>query len=804
MISHIKNSLLLRLTVFTVLILGIGTVAVGIWIPNLIKQNAIADATSAAQETVNQYKTLRKYYVQNVIKKVVGKSDVKASFNHKDVDKTVPLPATMIHDMSALLKDEGTSIKLYSAYPFPNRDNRELDQFGKDAWEHLKNNPDGIYVKTFANNGTNSVRVAIADKMVADACVNCHNAHPDTPKVGWKLGDVRGVLEVDALIDGQLANGVVTAKKIVLCLVVMAIVIVAFLWLAIRHWVVAPLKESVNIVNRVIADDLDSAIEVKNEDEVGKLLLAFSTLQSTFRERLEHGLEEAKESGRIKQALDNVKASVMVVDPNLNIIYINETAQDMFHNAEVEIRTELPEFEANRVLHTNVSEFYRNSEVQQSTLENLNSTLSSEIKLGDRTFSIIANPVIDAQGERIGTVFEWNDRTSELGVEKEVQSLVDGALAGDLSQRIGLDGKEGFFKRLSQGINNMIDVSERVVNDTIRVLGGLARGDLTEQIEEEYSGRFNQLKMDANETAAKLTEIVSQIKESSGLVSAAASEISEGNLNLSQRTESQAASLEETSSSMTEMTSTVQQNAQNSKQANELAIGAREQAEKGGEVVSNAVSAMGEINEASDKISDIIGVIDEIAFQTNLLALNAAVEAARAGEQGRGFAVVASEVRNLAGRSATAAKEIKELIEDSVKKVDEGRKLVNQSGETLEEIMRRVKEVTDIIGDITLASQEQATGIEQVNKVIIQMDEATQQNAALVEQASASAESMSEQSNGLNRLVEFFNIQSLEDSDTVQSSGKQVRNDKQSSDRSWSDAEGMQQAVGDDLGWEEF
>src|SRR4029077_6425320 len=218
--------------------------------------------------------------------------------------------------------------------------------------------------------------------------------------------------------------------------------------------------------------------------------------------------------------------------------------------------------------------------------------------------------------------------------------------------------------------------------------------------------------------------------------------ISKGNLNLSQRTEQQASSLEETASSMEEMTSTVKQTADNAGQANQLAMAARQQAEKGGAVVSLAVSAMGGINAASKKIADIISVIDGIAFQTNLLALNAAVEAARAGEQGRGFAVVATEVRNLAGRSATAAKEIKGLIQDTVSKVDEGSKLVTQSGATLEQIVTAVKKVTDIVTEIAPASNAQSSGIEQVNKAVMQLDELTQQNAALVEQASAASQAM--------------------------------------------------------------
>jgi methyl-accepting chemotaxis protein len=235
-------------------------------------------------------------------------------------------------------------------------------------------------------------------------------------------------------------------------------------------------------------------------------------------------------------------------------------------------------------------------------------------------------------------------------------------------------------------------------------------------------------------------------------------EISQGNTNLSSRTEEQAASLEQTASSMEEMTQTVRQNADNAAQANQLALAARDQAEQGGQVVGKAVQAMSGINASARQIADIIGVIDEIAFQTNLLALNAAVEAARAGEQGRGFAVVASEVRSLAGRSATAAKEIKELIQDSVRKVEDGSVLVTQSGSTLEKIVASVKKVSDIVAEIAAASREQSSGIEQVNRAVMQMDELTQQNAALVEEATAASQAMAEQVRGLNEMLARYQV----------------------------------------------
>jgi len=293
-----------------------------------------------------------------------------------------------------------------------------------------------------------------------------------------------------------------------------------------------------------------------------------------------------------------------------------------------------------------------------------------------------------------------------------------------------------------------------------RVAREIAEGKLGHAITVKRNDELGQLLGAFRSMDERLSAIVGEVRHGSGSVSTAAQQIARGNDDLSQRTQEQASSLEETASSMEEMTSTVKQNAENASHANQLARGAREQAERGGEVAAQAVVAMKEINVSSRKIAEIVSLIDEIAFQTNLLSLNAAVEAARAGEQGRGFAVVATEVRNLAQRSAGAAKEIKGLINDSAEKVKAGSELVDQSGKALAEIVDSVKKVTDIVAEIAAASQEQSAGIDQVNNAVSQMDEMTQQNAALVEEAAAAARAMQEQAGELARQVAFFRLQS--------------------------------------------
>jgi methyl-accepting chemotaxis protein len=339
-----------------------------------------------------------------------------------------------------------------------------------------------------------------------------------------------------------------------------------------------------------------------------------------------------------------------------------------------------------------------------------------------------------------------------------VGGIVQAAVAGDFSKRVALDGKAGMILNVGTMINSLCDNVGKALHDLVDMLSALADGDLTSRITRDYRGDFARLKDNANRAAERVGQTIGEIKEAAREVTNASAEISTATTDLSQRTEEQAASLEETSATMEEISATVKKNAENAQQANVSTDKARGVADRGGEVVAKAVAAMAEIEAGSSKISDIIGVIDEIARQTNLLALNAAVEAARAGEAGRGFAVVASEVRTLAQRSSQAAKDIKDLITNSNGKVQEGVGLVNKAGTALGEIVNAIKEVAEIVAGIATASAEQSSGIEQVNKAISQMDEATQQNSALVEQNAATAKALEQQAATMDQRVAFFKI----------------------------------------------
>jgi len=518
------------------------------------------------------------------------------------------------------------------------------------------------------------------------------------------------------------------------------------------------LEQALNVCYRLADEKFRNKMDLDRGDVLGDFKRALYSMQVKLNADLAYSKQVAAEATRIRQALDNVQSCVMVANNELDIIYMNNTVQEMFNNAQADIRTQLPNFDSSKLLGANIDQFHKTPAHQRNLLAGLNGSYSSELVIGGRHMNVVATPVKNDEGERIGFVAEWVDRTREVKVEKEIEEIVDSVKIGRLDKRLSLADKQGFFAKLSEGINELTDVIERVFKDVGSTMESMAEGNLTNRITNDYQGVYLNCKNDINATIDKLSEIFGQVNESATFINNSSQEIASGNNNLSQRAEQQAANLQETAASMEELTSTVKNNADNAQQANLVASNARELAEKGGTVVNAAVAAMQEINESSNKIADIIGVIDEIAFQTNLLALNASVEAARAGEQGRGFSVVATEVRNLAQRSATAAKESKELIQSSVQKVRAGSEFVNQTGTALTEIVAGVKKVGDIVAAIADASVEQSAGIAQVNQAVSQMDEITQQNAALAEEASAASVSMSDLSTNMVELLSFFKL----------------------------------------------
>lgn len=465
-----------------------------------------------------------------------------------------------------------------------------------------------------------------------------------------------------------------------------------------------------------------------------------------------------QETMRIRIALDGTSTNVMIADIDRTIIYANKSVLAMLRSAEPELRKVLPHFAVDKIVGSNMDIFHKVPAHQAALLARLETTFTSNITVAGHNFRLTANPIIDANGVRLGSVVEWQDRTAEVIAENEVAAVVEAASRGDFSMKVNEAGKAGFMLGIAKGLNQLTDMSQNALQEIAGVLQQIASGDMRARVNSQYQGTYDTLKQGCNDTAEKLSAMLLAIRDSALTINTASSEISKGNTDLSSRTEEQASSLEETASSMEELTGTVRQNADNARQANQLAARASEIAVNGGELIGQVVTTMASIHESSRKIADIITVIDGIAFQTNILALNAAVEAARAGEQGRGFAVVAGEVRTLAQRSANAAKDIKDLISDSVNKISNGNNLVGRSGDTMQEIVTAIKRVNDIMSEIAAASAEQAAGLDEVGKAVSQMDEMTQQNAALVEEAAAASESLLVQSESLADAVSMFKI----------------------------------------------
>ena len=589
--------------------------------------------------------------------------------------------------------------------------------------------------------GTGAIDSLHARKKILQAAGYHHSTGAyDYPGLGWSV-----------LVRVPAGQAYATVDRIILVLAI-TIAVTILLSLAVGLWFGGALAKPIRRVTSALTDMVEGKVEIdttgrERRDEIGAAL----TAAAEIRDRIVLGLQAGG-------TLDSITSSVMLADADNTIIYINRSARELFEAAEADIRKELPHFDKGKLVGSKIDLFHKKPEHQQRMIAALDKPHAASISVGSRRFDLTAVPVFDSTGLRLGTAVEWRDMTQQHAVQAEVTGLVEAARAGDFSRRVALEGKSGFMRDIAAGINGMADTVAKAIGELDGVLGSLAQGDLSREMAGQYGGQIKALQQSTNATIAKLREITGSIGETAFNVNNASSEIAVGAQDLAQRTESQAATLEQTAAAMHEVTETVRQNADNANAANQRALVARDTAQKGGSVVSDAVGAMTEIEQSAQKIADIVGLIDEIAFQTNLLALNASVEAARAGEAGKGFAVVAQEVRALAQRSANASKDIKTLIAASNGYVRNGVQLVNQTGAALEEIVAAVKQVTDIVAEIAAASTEQARAMQEINTAVGQMDEMTQRNGALVEETSAATQNLAHQARQMSDLAGFFRM----------------------------------------------
>ena len=471
------------------------------------------------------------------------------------------------------------------------------------------------------------------------------------------------------------------------------------------------------------------------------------------------------QAASLQSMVENVETNLMICDRDRVITYANPAVVALLSNYEKKLQSLIAGFSVKTMVGTCIDNFHTNPAHQASLLSDAsNFPYKTELVLEGMEFGLNAMALRDDNGEFVGVAVEWIDNNDRARYRDEVGSVIDAAKSGDLSKRGNVSSMSDVYKPMLKGINDIMDAIVAPITELQSKLSSVAEGDLTAYVTGNYQGDYDKLKQSLNGTLDNLNDIMNQVKESASQMAQGSGQVSDSSQSISQGATEQAASLEEITASMNEMSSQTTMNAENANQANQLAQVAQGGAEKGNQMMNNMLEAMGEIDDSAQKISKIIKVIDEIAFQTNLLALNAAVEAARAGVHGKGFAVVAEEVRNLAARSANAAKETTELIEGSIKKVDAGTEVANSTSESLKEIVEGISKVTDLVGEIAAASSEQAQGINQVNQGLVQLDQVTQQNTANAEESAAAALELSEQANQLTEILGQFKVKSTSQS----------------------------------------
>ena len=518
-----------------------------------------------------------------------------------------------------------------------------------------------------------------------------------------------------------------------------------------------PIRSLRDAVLRSAAGETVPTPGLDRGDALGDLARGFNSLQ-----------DAGEDAARLRAALDGCRTSVMVCDAEGRVVYVNAALLRFFGEAQEDFRIAFPGCSAKDMLGRVMESVQARAGFQAGTQPPI------RFALGRRTVSLSLTPASHADGRRLGTAVEWVELTDELAAAAEVADMVSAAVEGDFSRRVPVAGKSDAMQRIAEGMNQINAVVESAVGEFAGVVGGLAEGDLTRRMNGSYRGRLADLKSKLNAALAHLETTLATIQGTAGHVARSATEIDSGAGDLAERTEQTAANLEETAATTEQLAASVKHSAGRSREATDLANEAMGVAQDGKNVVAQAVGAIERIESSSVRISEIVSVIDDIAFQTNLLALNAAVEAARAGDAGRGFAVVASEVRALAQRSSQAAKDIKGLIVSSNEQVGEGVRFVRSTGEALERIVAATGKVSTTIVEISQAAAEQAHGIEEMSRAVAQMDETTQQNSALAEQSASSATELMSEIATLRRLVSFFRAEGTAVSQPVAAAPRSV------------------------------
>jgi methyl-accepting chemotaxis protein len=447
---------------------------------------------------------------------------------------------------------------------------------------------------------------------------------------------------------------------------------------------------------------------------------------------------------RIKAGLDCAAVNIFIADRDGVIVYANPAAQQRMKLAESELRKSVPDFDASRLIGQNIDRFHRDPAYQQQIIDGLTQASEAQVRIGSLTVRLVYSPIVGPGGERLGTALEWIDRSTEVAAENDLATMVQASAGGDFTQRVALDGKEGFYRLAADGLNRIAASCQGSLDDLLLVLRALERGDLSRRMQGNYQGAFAELASAVNNTVGSLDQIIANVNSTTEAIALATSEVSSTAQALSRSAAQQSNFVEDTSRSVKEMSASITQNTENAQVADAMSAEGSQMAAEGGEAVTQTVEAMKDIAKK-------VGIIDDIAYQTNLLALNAAIEAARAGEHGKGFAVVAAEVRKLAERSQVAAQEIGQLASNSVG-------MAERAGKLLDEIVPATKKTADLVQEITAASEEQSVGVGQVNNAMSQLSQITQQNASASEELAATAEEMSSQAESLQSLMSFFDL----------------------------------------------